>query len=283
MSTHRKAFTLIELLVVIAIIAILAAILFPVFAQAKAAAKQTASISNWKQGGLAMMMYAQDYDDRIPIHDNNGSRLRGDSCCTPDWGDSRNDGRDPNARPMLTNLIQPYLKNFDMMYSANVGKTNWRAAHRNPGIPGVQWDERYLPSREDVYYGTLAQFSVNLNLVEYWGINCSLSRVTRPSQTLLAADGVWENTQPSRSLGIGNTLIWPQRPRSRCRLSTQGWTWYNYRGRSTDYTRAGTESGFTNAVMVDGSVRPMRYDNLERCDFNTEVGAWVFTFWDPRV
>lgn len=59
----KRGFTLIELLVVIAIIAILAAILFPVFAQAKVAAKKTMVLSNAKQLGLAQMMYAADYDD----------------------------------------------------------------------------------------------------------------------------------------------------------------------------------------------------------------------------
>lgn len=59
----RRAFTLIELLVVIAIIAILAAILFPVFAQAKAAAKKTQDLSNHKQIVTALMLYAGDYDD----------------------------------------------------------------------------------------------------------------------------------------------------------------------------------------------------------------------------
>jgi prepilin-type N-terminal cleavage/methylation domain-containing protein len=65
----KKAFTLIELLVVIAIIAILAAILFPVFAQAKAAAKKTVSVSNQKQIGLGILMYTSDYDDTYPRND----------------------------------------------------------------------------------------------------------------------------------------------------------------------------------------------------------------------
>lgn len=62
----KRAFTLIELLVVIAIIAILAAILFPVFAQAKTAAKKTAAISNQKQISLGILMYIGDYDDTYP-------------------------------------------------------------------------------------------------------------------------------------------------------------------------------------------------------------------------
>ncbi len=64
---NRKAFTLIELLVVIAIIAILAAILFPVFAQAKAAAKRTADLSNTKNLSLAMPLYGSDSDDTLPL------------------------------------------------------------------------------------------------------------------------------------------------------------------------------------------------------------------------
>lgn len=65
-----RAFTLIELLVVIAIIAILAAILFPVFAQAKVAAKKTSALSNQKQIGLSIMQYMADYDDYFPRNDD---------------------------------------------------------------------------------------------------------------------------------------------------------------------------------------------------------------------
>jgi prepilin-type N-terminal cleavage/methylation domain-containing protein/prepilin-type processing-associated H-X9-DG protein len=66
-TTKRRGFTLIELLVVIAIIAILAAILFPVFARAREKARQTTCQSNLKQFGLAIIQYTQDYDEKMPL------------------------------------------------------------------------------------------------------------------------------------------------------------------------------------------------------------------------
>lgn len=103
---HSNAFTLIELLVVIAIIAILAAILFPVFAKAREKARQTACLSNLKQIGTGLMMYTQDYDETLPGNDTHaegyGLAL---GFLTPNTGAPytlRNWARD----------TQPYIKNL---------------------------------------------------------------------------------------------------------------------------------------------------------------------------
>jgi prepilin-type N-terminal cleavage/methylation domain-containing protein/prepilin-type processing-associated H-X9-DG protein len=90
----KRAFTLIELLVVIAIIAILAAILFPVFAQAKEAAKKSASLSNVKQIGTAMHLYINDSDDVTPSTYFIGSRSVD-----------------------IYQTFQPYVKNMDIFFS----------------------------------------------------------------------------------------------------------------------------------------------------------------------
>lgn len=93
---RRYAFTLIELLVVIAIIAILAAILFPVFAQARAAAKKTVSLSNVKQLTHAWLMYMNDNNDRFET-------------ATNDEGIFKDTGG-------YQAIMQPYIKNWDILY-----------------------------------------------------------------------------------------------------------------------------------------------------------------------
>lgn len=135
----KRAFTLIELLVVIAIIAILAAILFPVFAQAKLAAKKTTDLSNLKQIGLASIMYIADYDDTWYSHrDNckNGSSfvvcsqyLDGNGNVLPEAKMLTTDGTaNPTTNPALGRYayvfkLEPYTKNYSVFVNpAGTGK-----------------------------------------------------------------------------------------------------------------------------------------------------------------
>jgi len=118
-------FTLIELLVVIAIIAILAAILFPVFAQARAKARQASCLSNHKQLGTASLMYVQDYDEQF----------------NPDWyfcstgTDCNPLLSEPGANANITglsrlmafwpSLLQPYIKNWDVIKCPSANPAAW--------------------------------------------------------------------------------------------------------------------------------------------------------------
>jgi len=95
MRTRKTGFTLIELLVVIAIIAILAAILFPVFAQAREKARAISCLSNTKQIGLGLAMYVQDYDEQMPAAFASIAPVNGGTC---------------NVMP-YENQIAPYIKN----------------------------------------------------------------------------------------------------------------------------------------------------------------------------
>jgi prepilin-type N-terminal cleavage/methylation domain-containing protein len=121
---RRKGFTLIELLVVIAIIAILAAILFPVFAQAREKARQTTCTSNAKQWGLGFMMYINDYDETFPL--SFGLQTPGAPAniwqfghlVPPDW--SRSQGaqtghfRGVSSLVHWANTVYPYIKNYGL-------------------------------------------------------------------------------------------------------------------------------------------------------------------------
>jgi prepilin-type N-terminal cleavage/methylation domain-containing protein/prepilin-type processing-associated H-X9-DG protein len=123
-KSHRNAFTLIELLVVIAIIAILAAILFPVFAQAKEAAKKATCLSNVRQLNNAWIMYATDYDDT--------------------WCTTGKPYFDPNSVQTAAavggnpydffNLAQPYVKNWDIFFCPDRNVIQFTTGEENDSV-----------------------------------------------------------------------------------------------------------------------------------------------------
>lgn len=162
--SRSKAFTLIELLVVIAIIAILAAILFPVFAQAKRAAKDTSALSNVKNVGLAMHMYATDYDDVIVIHETT-----------------------QNPWTAWSILVFPYVKSVDMYYDPS------QSVRPNP-FPSKPWD-----TTGTGWWGWQTQMTINrenfANDIYNWNQNRSMTSMEHLASRLALTYGEVQNSQ----------------------------------------------------------------------------------------
>jgi prepilin-type N-terminal cleavage/methylation domain-containing protein/prepilin-type processing-associated H-X9-DG protein len=156
------AFTLIELLVVIAIIAILAAILFPVFAQAKLAAKKISSLSNNKQICLAVLMYSNDQDDTWPYAQPGGWQW------TDDW---------------IINT-QPYIKTFQLLLSPvdSTVRPTWSGPpYSYPGNGAVCWDD----NTEWTVHGLM---NARQTWWSNWSANFTETSVGLPSETILLGE-----------------------------------------------------------------------------------------------
>jgi prepilin-type N-terminal cleavage/methylation domain-containing protein/prepilin-type processing-associated H-X9-DG protein len=159
---RKSGFTLIELLVVIAIIAVLAAILFPVFAQAREKARQSSCLSNMKQMGTAFAMYLSDYDSIYPTCDNDKAKITG---VPPEPETPEADG--PPERDWHI-VLQPYVKNFAI----------WRCpsdASKAPADPKN-------PNLDQMEY--VSSYTVN-GWSEY---NLSEGGITRPANWVLLAE-----------------------------------------------------------------------------------------------
>jgi prepilin-type N-terminal cleavage/methylation domain len=209
-SRKSAAFTLIELLVVIAIIAILAAILFPVFAQARNKARQAACLSNTKQIGLALLAYSQDYDEQM---------VRG--WYGPDGYQQSNN----TNRYKWMDAIEPFVKNTGL-YECPNAPLGIGADAKGRFVPhkrlGVEPNTNAL---DDRYYGSYAINSA------YWGDGdksrqgpsneVRLSIVTNPAGTIWVMDGngsyqvSWPNTaedpEAIQKAGDVNYLCWKGR------------------------------------------------------------------------
>jgi prepilin-type N-terminal cleavage/methylation domain-containing protein len=165
-----RAFTLIELLVVIAIIAILAAILFPVFAQAKAAAKKTSDLSNVKQITLACIMYQNDYDDLNPLQAgmspagvwgfNYNKQVPWNWDATP-----TGNVRQYFSEDFVDNTTQPYTKNYQILQIPGSVSAVYKAS--DPINPG-----QVKQSTSYAYNGDLTAYSATAiaqpTLVPVW-------------------------------------------------------------------------------------------------------------------
>jgi prepilin-type N-terminal cleavage/methylation domain-containing protein/prepilin-type processing-associated H-X9-DG protein len=229
-------FTLIELLVVIAIIAILAAILFPVFAQAREKARQTACLSNTKQIALGVQMYTQDYDEMLPVIGDNAQ-------CRGRWQWQ----------------IFPYVKNSDIFTCPNLPNNRWRPPTANVtcnnqslllgqgDISGYGWNGALNYDNRGNTYPNTPGFS--------------LAEIRKPSETLIVGDVSFD--------GDAGYYMYAKNPA----LATSGqnaWYFPNFRHHTTkvkQYSTPADKKGLTvlplpiegraNFVFLDGHAKSL--------------------------
>jgi prepilin-type N-terminal cleavage/methylation domain-containing protein/prepilin-type processing-associated H-X9-DG protein len=183
-SRTASGFTLIELLVVIAIIAILAAILFPVFAQAREKARQTACLSNTKQIALGIQMYAQDYDETLPVAGVN-------SQCRGRWQWQ----------------IFSYVKNEQVFTCPNIPDNAWRAttqANTCGGPPvglnqfgGYGWSNALATTIANPADPNSANISPGY----------ALSQIAKPADTIIVGDTGFTTSEGTASTAAGYAML----------------------------------------------------------------------------
>ncbi|HLK56642.1 MAG TPA: DUF1559 domain-containing protein [Chthonomonadaceae bacterium] len=270
MHRRKQAFTLIELLVVIAIIAILAAILFPVFAQAREKARQTSCISNFKQIGLAVMMYAQDYDESY--NPSEVSLSGGGNFVTGyDW----------------TFVVNPYIKNGSNQAAPTEGRTIQgyiAGVYACPSAIRPRQQDQFVVRADvfPVWYNNSAPLSSGAS-----GSACTMASIDAPATRI----GIWE----AGSNGLDTNNFGPYYP-------MDGWAWYsgfayhsgNFLGATKDCDQpAGVEGGgfqscntlpryrhsnTSDMLFLDGHVKAMHKADWYLDDFF--IPGLCENFWE---
>lgn len=244
----KRGFTLIELLVVIAIIAILAAILFPVFGRAREAARATACKSNLKQIGSAMMMYGQDYDETLFPY-----RTRAANPYTGQPGVSAN----ASGRTFFNQLLQPYIKNDGVWKCpskpgawVNVDPTNGAQGETEPAFSSYGGQNSYAAN-------TLFCFPADLGL--------SMAAFTYPADTAVLMDGsyygasflgqtaVTTSTYPKYWKNLGNSYLFRYAGGAASEPSDA----------EADKLAKARHSEQINCLFADGHVKAIGYEKLK--------------------
>ncbi len=246
--SSRNGFTLIELLVVIAIIAILAAILFPVFAQAREKARAISCLSNIKQVGLAWMMYTQDYDEQtvIPFSDPTGNVYQ--------FPTSAND---PKAAHWWPDLLLPYFKSWQIFVCPSEGD----AANIFGSGPYSWWWNQMQFTSIGYNYSHLGDWQYP----QGFSTGTSLAALTAPANTIAFVDSEFDNGA-NKALGFcdvnaPDTGQWYPSPT--VNVWASDWTWPAGSPSPTNY----------------GSMGPRHFEgvNIGWCDGHAKYLKWQAT------
>jgi len=268
MQQRKSAFTLIELLVVIAIIAILAAILFPVFAQAREKARAISCVSNLKQLGTSINMYVQDYDETFPM------------------------GTDWNWNNNWCFTVQPYVKSYQVFRCPDDGDTSmgvtWAGVPVSYGANGaIYWN-----GSANVTVGVMAMDQGPASPNGSWLGNdvISLAAVGKPAETVQLSE---KHNRDVRAEGGAGNLSWGWTGPLFC--GTFGWDWSAATdlpdGRITNTTlkfpvgRNGAVSShhndMANFTFVDGHAKSM-FPYATRPHGGGNATPLVDDMWDSR-
>jgi len=219
---QRSGFTLIELLVVVAIIAILASILFPVFARAREQARKASCQSNLKQIGMAVMMYVQDFDERYPM----GTLY---------------------SHGYFYDILDPYIKNDQIWICPTAGEIKDSGGHRRYS-GGYGWN--ICGTTASVAIGNGFGYTSGAPCTPTGNIGVTLAEVEEPAGTVLAGD-------PASSGYSGNAIYLYSRWRSSFPTLHGGQVgpFYNSDGLTTVAGEPHSYEGGGNYLFADGHVK----------------------------
>jgi prepilin-type N-terminal cleavage/methylation domain-containing protein/prepilin-type processing-associated H-X9-DG protein len=239
---RKSGFTLIELLVVIAIIAILAAILFPVFAQAREKARQASCQSTLKQIGNGWMMYVQDYDEKTPMNWWSGSPCSQTPVTDPAFPFSADRG----GQPIMFWRIQPYVKNKQILICPSDGRPTGGIDFDGaaPAPCNAAQNNVFFSYSSSDEAGGIGQIPAGL------GLGVAMAGIEAPAQMYLAFDSQRYYGTPENNM---DSFGWMTQPN----------------GVNADFVARHT--GMINCAFADGHVKAMKCGDMFPC----QRGEWV--------